>query len=689
MRKIRKKILIGLILGGTLVGASVLAQQIPRFRIKEEAARDNFKKGLAFHNSRQYVAAREFFYKALDINPSFHLARRYLGDSYYYSGEWNAALEQWEFLNSLSADAYPQVRQRSEMLRFNLNDYKRPGGYTYLTAYTPSTWRGYRFMRPVDTAMDQENNLYILSYESANVMGVNPGGSPNLWFTGPVYNKLDGPLAMAIHKDKIYVCDYNADQIRIFSLAGANMGSFGETGGREGQFRGPSGIIVTDEAIYVSDTGNRRVQKFDLSGKFLISFGPDDKGKRPLSPAALTLDNNRILYLADNEGERILTYDRDGNFLGDIRSKYLKKPRGLSINGSQLILADEETGVAFYNLHEKKWTPLSGLRNERDRPIHFNRPFSARIDKNGILYVAEYGAHRVVTIVPRGLRISNLDIKVQRVDASQFPHVAVFLSVKNRLGKPVIGLTRQEINLYENDTRIGGINTENVKVFNKRTNIAIAKENSDFFQQNYNSFLPLISQGLLSPLRVTDRLKVVRIGEQVRLVYEGLQRRMILKTLADGDRLESPNLGKGIYESITRLLGEIGPRYVTLLTSGKSFPRAYNQYTGQRLIQFARANEVRINIISFEGETDPEQKKQMEVFYRDMAVQTGGRYYRAFDETTLKDIYKDMRQTKDRRYIITYKGNEDPKLSGRYVDLRLEVDYLRTQGKGDGGYFVP
>ena len=136
------------------IGGLSYARQIPRFRIREERARDFFKKGLYFHNSHQYVASREFFYKALDIQPFFHLARRYLGDSYYYSGEWNAALEQWEFLDNISDGAYPLVRQRSELLRFSFNRYKNPGDYVYLQSYDRAFWSEFPFKGPADIAWD-------------------------------------------------------------------------------------------------------------------------------------------------------------------------------------------------------------------------------------------------------------------------------------------------------------------------------------------------------------------------------------------------------------------------------------------------------------------------------------------------------------------------------------------------------
>ena len=679
---------LGLLLGGAIFESS-LAQSIPRFRIKEERAREFFKKGLAFHNTQRYVAAREFYYKALDIQPFFHLARRYLGDAYYYSGEWNSALEQWEFLDSVSDGAYPLVRQRSELLRFSLNQYQNPGAYTFFESYTPTTWREAPFEHPVDIGWDAENNLYILAFESANLIKVNPGGQVQSQITGPLWDRMQGPIAMDIEGDLIYVADYMADNVRVFTRNGNAVRTIGATGSGPGQFRGPSGILVTPTALYVSDSGNRRVAKFNLEGEFLLEFGADDLGQAPRYPAGIALDDEGVLFVADRDERRILRYDTDGNFLGVLASEYLKQPRGLFYTAGRLSVADEENGILFFNTTEQRWRRLDGLRDDQDRPVIARRAFSARTNASGILVVAEYGGHRVMTIVPRGLRISTYDTRIQRIDTANFPQVGVFLTVRNRLGDPLIGMSTREIKVFENDKRIGGLNPANVQVYNRGANIAIAMENSALMEKEFRRYLPSLMGNLLGPLRIADEVSVVRVGPIVREVYKGLERREIIRQLSEGETTDAPNIGKGLIEALTYQLSELGPRAVVLIASGKEFPAAFRQYEARRIVQYARANRVSINVISFEAEDDPNAGKAVKELYQNMAASTGGTYYFAFDDTELKDIYARIAGNLDRRYVITYKGRDDAIMRGRYVDVRVEVEYLGTFGKANAGYFVP
>ncbi len=669
--------------------AALLAQSIPRFRIKEERARDYFKKGLTFHNTQRYVAAREFYYKALDIQPYFHLARRYLGDAYYYSGEWNSALEQWEFLDSLSDGAYPLVRQRSELLRFSLNPVYDPGDLTYFNEVGPTTWTDAPFEHPVDVAWDSENNLYILAFTSAKIIKVNPGGRVLRQFSGPLWDPLRGPIAMFLYGGRIYVADYLADRIRVFGPDGAALSAFGTAGNGPGQFRGPAGILVTEEAIYVSDSGNRRVQKFDHEGKFLLSFGQDDLGQPPRYPAGIALDDEGVLFVADRDQARISRYDTDGNYLGTLTSALMAKPRGLHYRNAQIVVADEEKGILFFNTVEQEWRPIPELRDDQDRPIVPGRVFSARTSRSGILVAAEYGTHRVLTSVPRGLLISTYDCRVQRVDTGDFPAVGVFLTVRNRLGDSLIGLTSREIRVFENDKPIGGIRTDNVDAYNHGANIAVTVENSPVMAAELRQYFPGIMNNLLTPLRVTDEVAVVRVGPTVQRVYEGQERREIIRQMSEGDPAESPNLGKGFIESLTYLLPEIGPRSVLLIVSGKEFPEAFLQYEARRIVQYARSQEIAIHVISFEAEDDPDAKEIVKAEYRQMAEHTGGKYYFAFDDTALKNIFQEITGLLDRRYVLTYKSRDDAIMKGRYVDVRVEVEYLGTFGKANSGYFVP
>ena len=413
-------------------------------------------------------------------------------------------------------------------------------------------------------------------------------------------------------------------------------------------------------------------------------------------PAQIAFDAQGVLHLADSGDARILKFDEYGNYLGETRSPLLARPRGLDFQAGRMLVADEEAGVLEHHLETGLWSRIENIRDDDDNPLDFTRPFAARMDRNGLLYVADYGSDRAVLFSPRGLRFSNLDCRIQKLDRSSYPEMAVFLTVKDRMGRPVRGLERSEVVVNENGRRTAKIRVDNMRPFENKVAIAIVKENSDLFREKYDDYLDTSLGGLLGPLRITDRLTLIRVGEQVRPVYEGLERKRILRFMKSGETTGKPNLGKGLFEGVSSLKERIGPRHVLVVTSGAEFPGTFNQYSSQKIIQYARANEISISVVSFE-DGGP---------WREMARLTGGRHYGGFQDAELAGIYDDLREKGDSRYIVTYcspgSNDCDPwwvrlilwrfgagAPSGRYLDVRTEVRHFGTYGVADGGYFTP
>ena len=695
------------------------AQSIPYFRVREERAAGLFQKGLLFYHTHRYAAAREFFYKALEVQPHFHLARRYLGDSRYYSGEWEDALEQWEFLSQLSQNSYPLVKQRSQLLRFQLGHTYKDSRYVFLRSFNSKSWPGYSFRGPTDLAFGPAGEIYLNSFSSANIIALSPSGNAMKEISGPFYDSLSAPLGNASDaRGNIYVSDYTEDRVRVFSSPpqrrGRELLSFGSSGSQPGQFYGPTNIVVHRNSVFVSDSGNRRIQKFNTRGRFLLEMGKNIGAEAPLHPTGLAIDKNKVLYAADRDGARILRFDLDGNFLGELTSELIKKPRGLHIHNDRLIIADEEGGILFYDLAKQNWSSLEenekyiesspdaslhrpssieASQNEsRNRALNTRlvRPFAARIDRTGALYVADYGSNQVLLYVPLGMRISNLNCKIQKVDTSSFPKIALFVSIQNRLGESLGSLSRSSFRLSENDSPIRAIKTDNITPYNRSVSIALVKENSHFYTQNYEKYLQASLAKTLASLRISDSFHVIEAGKDTRLIYEGLERRKILRLLSRKENKSAEaNLAKGLYEAIGRLSKRIGPRAIILLLSGKYYPKAFAQYSVSRIIQYARSHEIAIHVLSYEGEKNLEKRRETNNLYKELAQKTRGRYFRAFNEKALAGLYEEISGQKDPRYIITYSTSLSSKLKGRYVELFLELEYLGTRGLADAGYFIP
>lgn len=671
---------------------SVLAESaaLPRFRVKQEKAREHFTKAIGFYNRGQYVAAREFFYKALDTQPYFHLARRYLGDSYYYSGDWNNALEQWELLDEISEKAYPTVGQRRELLEFRLNRYRRHTDFSFLREIKSGTFRKKAVEYPADVRLDKHGRMNAVMFGSGNLLQTDASGNLKFETSGPVYNSMQGPVALDTGPDgRIFVADFSGDKVYIFTENGAYESSFGETGSADGQLRGPAGIAVSKNFLFVSDSANRRIQKFDREGNHLISFNAEGKLQEPAG-MSLHKDGERLL-VADPQRPGIFHFDTDGNLLGEISFSEMEKPRGVRFYRGGFVVSDEKQGILFYDETSGTVTRLNEMRDNEDEPVVLNRVFSADVsDRTDLICIADYGGHRIIQAVEENLKTAGLDIKIEKIELTNYPTVAVFATIKDRPGRVLEELTRSEIVIEENDIQVSSLRTDNMDTFQNRTNLVIVKENSDYLRdENLDSLLPSLLRSFVEPFRITDQIRLLRAGSTERIVYEGLERRELLERISTGDRSPEPNLGRGLYDAVTSLLPELGSRSVLFITSGKFTETGFEQYSLQRIVQYAAAHNISIHILSFEALDTEEEREASISRWKEVAADTGGSYLRIYDEAGVSALYNRIRSKKDIRYILTYDSEMTEGLSGRYVDVKLRVRYRNTAGLADGGYFVP
>lgn len=123
---------------------------------------------------------------------------------------------------------------------------------------------------------------------------------------------------------------------------------FGQTGLGPGDFSYPRTIAVAgDGRVFVIDKA-ARVQRFDAEGRFETGWRmPEWKAGKP---TGVTVDAQGRLFIADTHYFRVMIYDRDGALLGQFGS------RG-------------------------------------DGPGQFALPTCVAIDRDGFLYVAEYGGN--------------------------------------------------------------------------------------------------------------------------------------------------------------------------------------------------------------------------------------------------------------------------------------------------------
>ncbi len=172
-----------------------------------------------------------------------------------------------------------------------------------------------------------------------------------------VYNVDEGTLWRVIsHEDvwmpsdvqvgpdaTIYLADWGANEVFVFSPGGELVSRFGEEGNGPGQFGtfspdslafGPDGnLYVLDENTNDAEEDFTRIQVFSVDGTYLREF-PIDFENPSIEDMSFGPDGN--LYLVDWFGDVLLQYSPDGTFVGKVGEDalYFASPQDVAIDNA-------------------------------------------------------------------------------------------------------------------------------------------------------------------------------------------------------------------------------------------------------------------------------------------------------------------------------------------------------------------
>lgn len=172
------------------------------------------------------------------------------------------------------------------------------------------------FVSPVGIAVGPDGQVFVADPELALVARLDRDGNT----LAPIgKGQLQRPTGLAYEprSRRLFVCDTQAHQVKVFDLEGKLLSTIGDHGEGPGQFNYPTHIAVLHEKLYVSDTLNARVQVISTStGRYLGTVG-----KRGLflgnlvRPKGIASDSEHNIYVIESYHDYLLVYNRRGEFL--------------------------------------------------------------------------------------------------------------------------------------------------------------------------------------------------------------------------------------------------------------------------------------------------------------------------------------------------------------------------------------
>ncbi|HNX58123.1 MAG TPA: VWA domain-containing protein [Spirochaetota bacterium] len=640
-----------------------------------ERAKEEFIKGYTYFNSMNYLAAAEYFRKALSLYPDYFTAREYLARSYRLAGYSEESRTEWELL-SKDSDT-PAVKNKIDVLNARAGGIEHKAGSEFFESQkiVSSEMGRYKFDYPIDMAIDNEKNIYVTSFSLGKVIKLNPdceGLAENSFAMNSKLYGIDFRAGMLVISDFAHDCVYIADtDLKLKKTIGAR-------GDIRGMFHGPEGVVFDSKGyIYVADSGNNRVQKFSPDGKFLLMFGSFGKYDAELSgPSGVAVMGDRV-YVTDTGNNRIAVFDDSGNFIENFSIEGLKTPKGIHANNGTLVIADERAGVCQYDVETKN---SRVFRDWDDGKGSFSRVTSALYDRDGFLYAMDHSRQTAFIFSPLATRYSNLDVEIQAVDTAKYPLVAYYLTVKDRSGRPVYGLTQNDFEVIEDGARIRHQYINYLKDREKSISLTIAVDRS-VPAKPHEKEVPWVSEFILKKLHKNDSVKVLSFNSDYWIGNNfDWSRRRALKALSEGNYAQGKAIGKTLYGAIADVAKKLNRRAVMLITDGSVDDNSFRQYSEDRIIDCAREHFVPVYVVTFKN-VDPSLER--------IARETGGAVIKASSVDTLKSLYDRIKNSEEYRYVLVYRSFKTDDFADWWSDVTVKVNMKGVSGIEWCGYFVP
>ncbi|MFO1527860.1 MAG: tetratricopeptide repeat protein [Turneriella sp.] len=704
LRRYRIAIIVAALILTAGVGYAVF---FPTLGIRQNLAEEEFQKAWLLFQDRKYDAAIEKLSQALNINPQFHWARRFLAQAYYFSGQKAEALTEYETL----ARAMPHdltLRAHIESLSF-MGEGTTPSELEFLRVVPRS--QGYRYNRPTFVGSLHSDQLAVLSlgnFEIGNMVSYSAQGEP-FENRHRVSGRLNYPMGFAQNEEEIWISDFKEDKIHRLNKNAKrylsyffNPQAIGKTGEGNLQFRSPAGICHRPGEFIIADSGNNRLQRIADNGQFIASITRPAGGDAMQTPFGVYCDNDAI-WITESSAARITHFDRYGNIVEEFSPSELKKPRHITYDADlqQFMVADESAGVLFMDASGKILRKTAGYMNPGGRFVTFARPYAAAYDAFRNLYVADYGSSEVVQFSPVGEKFGQLYLRVEKVNSAKFPMLGVYVTVavepnaaqrSKGITNYLTELKAEDFKIMENDASVGNLGAEYLKQFDDVLQLTLLISRSTRMRE-YETQLPWVLDHILTRLREKDRVRLFSHGSDIRRESEFINSRLKLlqsvkQSLSEDALVPSamPTLSAGLFDATTELLTREGKRILLYITDGEADDDQFTPYSKERLIEYARANHIAVYVVSFEHPQSVAVAGAKESLH-ELAEKTGGVYYRALDiDPQIESV---MRRQKEVRYLLSYQSLARRDMRGQYIDLRVMARFRQRRGLELSGYFIP
>ena len=234
-------------------------------------------------------------------------------------------------------------------------------------------------------AVSGDVNTHLLTKEGALVRSIREGVLGGCILGGGVAFDTKG---------NVWVTDMSRNKVFKLSQDGQLLRTVHHTGSESDCLKDPIGVFASQGGlIYICDQGNHRVTVHDEEGEFQFVFGSFGSGPGCFGvPRDITFGSDGLVYVTDVWNKRVCVWSMAGTYKRDYKTKYNPTLIAATADNHLLITSFLSHTVMVYTLGGQLIHEFGGSGPD---PGKFKGPRGICVDKDGLVYVADFGNRRV------------------------------------------------------------------------------------------------------------------------------------------------------------------------------------------------------------------------------------------------------------------------------------------------------
>jgi len=267
-------------------------------------------------------------------------------------------------------------------------------------------------IEPIDIAIMDNGDRYILDRQSAQVHVYNPEGNLKFIFGGkgvsPGMMRYPGSIALS-SQGEVFITDTGNSRILVFDKDGQYRYQLGNAGSKEGQFELPSSVACDQsDNIFISDEGKNTLTQYSPHGVFLQTWQLEHQ------PKEIMFDRQQNLYVLMPAIGKIAKYSPAMQIIKYIsyvqgEKDYIKEASSIAVDhrGDIYIIENLDNNIKKIDQDANLLFSFGSKGVGRGQ---FMNPLGIEADDQGHIYVADAKNKRVQMFKVLGSENSSMEI---------------------------------------------------------------------------------------------------------------------------------------------------------------------------------------------------------------------------------------------------------------------------------------